>query len=135
MMSKEQTCADRALYKAKYVCNGAWGVGSIINNGFGNNTYLFDPNTGGQNIVDPSTVCQWTGLTDKKGKKIWRGDTLSHEYDGPYWGTVVVWRNGAYYAKLHGGTKATYPLKDWLHMRDVVGMPEYVTGNIHDKEL
>lgn len=26
--------------------------------------------------VDPSTVCQYTGLTDKNGRKIWENDTV-----------------------------------------------------------
>ena len=49
--------------------------------------------------VDPSTVCQYTGLKDKHGKQIWEGDVLRSRYDDLYPDDesieVVKWfRNG-----------------------------------------
>lgn len=31
--------------------------------------------------IDPSTVCQFTGLKDSEGKEIWEGDIVHDSYD------------------------------------------------------
>lgn len=45
--------------------------------------------TGPRVEVDPSTVCQYTGLTDKNGKKIFDGDVVRRETD--YYGKHKVY--------------------------------------------
>lgn len=43
--------------------------------------------------IDPDTICQFTGLTDKNGKKIWENDILRR--DG-YWDIRIEFENGVF---------------------------------------
>ena len=68
------------LFRGKRVDNGEWVYGYIYQDGLiGCNIFQTKPHLAAY-IVDPSTVCQFTGLTDRNGKKIFEGDVVRMHY-------------------------------------------------------
>ena len=92
------------LFKAKRIDNGEWIEGSFLINTIEstgkiekqykieNITYGLFPNdfmSGVSEQVEPATVCQFTGLTDKNGVKIWENSILCYKgYKTPLYGVV-----------------------------------------------
>ena len=69
------------LFKAKRLDNGAWVEGSLITYKDGTAFICCEdyiPDVLNKYEVDPSTVCQYTGLTDKNGKKICENYIVNH---------------------------------------------------------
>lgn len=84
---------DRYLYRAKRTDNGEWVIGNRMDDGVTGQVFIHavgnsvneSDKVGEEGClrfvafeVDPSTICQCTGLTDKNGKLIWENDIIRY---------------------------------------------------------
>ena len=73
------------LFKAKRISDGQWVEGYLYKQvGVKDRIYFaieVIDNTVKAYEVDESTICQYTGLTDKNGNKIWENDIVRYQFD------------------------------------------------------
>ena len=79
------------LFKAKRIDNGEWVEGYYLRDQYhiGGKDIIFyrkdsDLFTVYTDRIDIETLCQFTGLCDKNGKKIWENDILTAHLDESY---------------------------------------------------
>ena len=77
---------DRYLFRAKRIDNGEWVEGLPNNNEkeeiwqievYHKTAFVFYD-------VEPSTICQCTGLKDKNGNLVWENDVVRIKYDDDF---------------------------------------------------
>lgn len=127
------------LFKAKRKDNGEWVEGYYVK-------FKLEPNTNLSDVifipfktdrngewgwikVDPDTLCQYTGLTDKNGQKIWENDILKAHLDEIYpediTYTKIIWSECRFCTKENHSSDVE-TLKKWD------GEYFEVCGNIFD---
>ena len=83
-------------FKAKRLDNNTWVEGYFYAEC--GNTYIIEDrqnesmlNRNEAHQVDPSTICQFTGMKDEKGNEIWEGDIIKDPYLGKE--RTIEWNN------------------------------------------
>ena len=99
---------DRYLYRAKRKSDKKWIYGNLIQTDDG--VYIIQnyvpQHLIGKYEVDPSTICQCTGLKDKNGKLIWENDIMVAHLDDSFPEDTTyeraVWNNNGFCTKEQG---------------------------------
>ena len=87
---------ENIKFKAKRLDNNTWVEGYFYAEC--GNTYIIEDrqnesmlNRNEAHQVDPSTICQFTGMKDEKGNEIWEGDIIKDPYLGKE--RTIEWNN------------------------------------------
>lgn len=132
------------LFRGKRLDNGEWVEGflekrpsAIQMPGYGGPWYIWVPpqdpdDNGGFYNIDPETVCQYTGLKDKNGRRIFEGDIIKAVMNGGNYDQYefpigqVVFENGAFCLR---DRRETTPLCSFAP-----AVSFEVIGNIYDNQ-
>lgn len=127
---------ENIKFKAKRLDNGEWVYGSLIRSTAGvmEKAYIVDNFSSMSDYsvvgIDPSTVCQFTGMKDCKGNEIWEGDIVNDNYDllciDNLYEVVYIEEEGTFAFKSLDKVDNYEPFVNLLEV--------YVVGNKFDKE-
>ena len=114
------------LFRAKTV-NENWAYGLLVSKH--GKWYINKPDFPVAYEIQPETICQYTGLTDKKGQKIWEGDILEGHLDDKFPEDVtrekVIWHESGWKTEEPGCDD-----KEYLDEFDAENFE--VAGNVFD---
>ncbi len=104
---------ENIKFKAKRLDGKGWAIGDLLHS-YENGAIIVPIEGGGAFSVDPSTVCQFTGLKDCKGNEIWEHDLIhfvGHKPTGE-----VIWSEEDYAFMVASVNEPLYWLSDVLEI-------------------
>lgn len=118
---------ENIKFKAKSILDESWVQGDLIHKEDGKIAILRN----GFNVseVDPSTICQFTGLKDSKGQEIWEGDILEGESE-----FEIVFTKGTFATHSIDGYGKVYSYPLCYFEKEDRMVDSKVVGNKFDKE-
>lgn len=118
---------ENIKFKAKRLDNGEWVEGDLMKESYGARIIEHTSKADNWIAVDPSTVCQFTGLKDCEGKELFEHDLI--HFVGFTHTAEVIWSEGNYAFMVVSENKHSY----WLHDVIKVCRIERI-GNKFDKK-
>ena len=123
---------ENIKFKAKRLDGKGWAIGDLLHS-YENGAIIVPIEGGGAFSVDPSTICQFTGLKDGKGNEIWENDILLNvTNDSP--NGIVVFKYGAFCLLAKNGRDFCVALKSLLTNKEWLTRFK-VAGNKYDKKI
>lgn len=118
---------ENIKFKAKKTLDGKWIKGDLVHHKDSDNVWMTDFEKRLTSPIDPSTICQFTGLTDCKGNEIWEHDLIHFVGYKPT--AEVIWSEEDYAFMVASENEPLYLLPHVLG----IGKIERV-GNKFDKK-
>ena len=92
------------LFRAKRIDNGEWVEGNYVKAELihedGYEHYIIETMRRGKTYeIDPETLCQYTGLKDKNGNRIWENDIVEDKRFNGFYKIVFRVRDGGWYVE------------------------------------
>ena len=110
--------AREILFKAKTIATGKWVEGLLWKKKYQNSKWYIScfPDKDDNEkvcVIDAYTICQYTGLTEKNGNKIWENDVVNYKNESVGYDKNGIVKFGEYHSGFDGNANHIGIFIEW----------------------